>query len=251
MIHRSGKFLGVLLSSIKKIFLSRKIRIITLILILPILFHVSHTLEITEQMDGLSQSVFRLYAGDIRSSQTQKYVLPITWIFINAYIAFTVGDHPVGTAYKREIHFLLCSENRSYWWLANSIGTCCLILTIYIIIYAEAFVAAVVYNLPLGGSSDTSFVTFMLLPLVSMSFSLLQSLLNLRINPIFSYIIVIVLQVWSTVSFSPWLLGYYLQTVRLSQSSFSANLVGMIYALLAAAIYILIGSFVIRKTNIM
>lgn len=180
----------------------------------------------------LSKGVFLLFRGDMPylSRAGSDFKLPIIWLSVNAFTAFTLRTFPIEISMLHEQKTMLGAVSRKRWWTAKYITMCVLVSLEYFVIYAAASLFSAVTSNSLAPGEY--FIHILIAPwLTALAMSSVQILINLVTKPIIGLAAVIGYLTASAYYYSSAMIGNY---SILQRSDFA--LLGGIRLPLAAAV---------------
>lgn len=157
---------------------------------------------------------------------------PFSWLLIQAFLAFLIGDYLYNELKENSFYTLLRVEKRFDWFLAKVIWLIFTVILFYITILICLILSSFYLDLDInmwGDYSSTVFKKHLVLSINPLTFfalsffsclitslviSLVQVMLTMLIKPIYSYIFVICLLLASIYVPSPILLGRYMMVIR-------------------------------------
>jgi len=157
---------------------------------------------------------------------------PFSWLLIQAFLAFLVGDYLYNELKENSFYALLRVKKRRDWFLAKVVWLIVTVMLFYITILICLILSSFYLDLNInmwGNYSNTVFknhlvlsinpLTFFVLSffscfITSLVISLVQVVLTMIMKPIYSYIFIIVILLISIYVPSPILLGRYLMVIR-------------------------------------
>lgn len=165
-------------------------------------------------------------------AQSLKFEIPITWLSIQLYIAFMIGNYANRDMSGQGLQILLRTTRKSFWFIGKVAYCFVSVALFYLTGYAAVFVYSALAGTPslsLSGeiymyvvginaslfSASELAVGLLLLPiLTSFLLSLFQLLISLWVKPIFSYIFVVAYTSASAYYVSYFLIGNYSMLFR-------------------------------------
>lgn len=194
------------------------------------------------------------------------------WFLINIYLSIIIGYFPLRDLNQSGIQVLIRTKNRVQWWLCK----CLWVIGNVFIYYSIAVIVILFLSIFTGGLhltpsaeislilSDLHIESFtsvqiiivgLILPfLASVTLSLLQLIFSLYISSIVSNMIIIILLALTPFYCSSIIIGNYLMILRSSVTIGSNGVsaaTGVIICLLLSIVIITLGSYKIRKIDIL
>lgn len=161
-----------------------------------------------------------------------SFDIPITWLLMQVYIAYVIGNYASKDLGGYGQQFLLRSTKKSYWFLSKCVYCLVNILAYYITTFIIVTICSILFgNISLELSADIgstmseidvtlfssmSFIFHIIVLPISTSLvvSLVQLLLSLYVKPILSFTFVVSYQALSAYKVSYFLIGNYSMALR-------------------------------------
>lgn len=185
---------------------------LTVVIVFVILF-IQRYIQLPESIsETLTEGIFLIFSGDTPYLAGFGFKIPITWLFINAYIAFSLRTYPIEVSSLHEQRIIIQTAHKRKWWAAKL--TCLIILLTleYLMIYATA----IIFSACRGAHTlGVNALHILLAPyLTTLAFSCIQALLNLVTKPIIGFAVTVGLAVTSAYYYSPIAIGNYSMLLR-------------------------------------
>ncbi|RKI19417.1 hypothetical protein, partial [Bacillus thuringiensis] len=190
------------------------------------------TLKSENQVNSSLDLWFYLFIGSRDYTSGIIELPPFSWLLIQAFLAFLVGDYLYNELKENSFYALLRVKKRHDWFLAKIIWLIFTVMLFYITILICLILSSFYLDSNInmwGNYSKNIFKSHLVLSMNPLKFfilsffscfitslviSLVQVLLTLIIKPIYSYIFIIVMLLISIYVSSPILLGRYLMVIR-------------------------------------
>lgn len=164
--------------------------------------------DIPDSISGtIFEGIFLIFSGDPpRQISESSFSLPVTWLFINAYIAFTFRTSPFEESVLHEQLMMIRTTKRETWWLVK---LACMLVFVTLE-YAVIYVTSIAWSLFCsdGAAAGDGALHILLAPyLTSLMFCGIQTTINLLTKPVIGFLSVIVIMVASAYYYSPIAIG--------------------------------------------
>lgn len=163
--------------------------------------------------------------------------LPITYVYLNLYLAYLIGDYLVKDIKGFGIYMLLNTGSRSKWWISKCLWNLITVCIFYTSIILGTMAGWLLTTKGKGGfwnidrfasgyilnnntvevSSKTVAEFFACVLLISISFSIMQMMLSVFIKPVGSFFSIAVITVVSAYYCAWFLPGNYMMLLRINE----------------------------------
>jgi len=199
---------------------------------------------------------------EFKAKGNNVFNIPPAWIFVQMMASFLVFSYAVKDLDKQGMIMLIKSANRTKWWLSKCIWNISTIIVMYILIWCGVLIVAVatggmgflatkdicreVLDMTFAQDGIRYSLIVMFMPLImSLGISLMQMTLSLVIGPVFSFTVVLAVDILSVYFLNPFLIGNYSMMMR-SDYIISNG----VNPLVGAAISIVVGIFGVVLGNV-
>lgn len=227
----------------------------------------------TGRMPNYIEQVTYLFSGiqDIKLLK-DKISFPIIWMLINLYLAYLIANYSTDDLAGFGKNILIRSGSRTEWICSKFIWSIVYTVFYYIIIFGTLalfcsvrggfgdefnaeYISSFFNDAPISVSNINNILisAIIIIPLVSVTFSLCQVMLEFLLTPIFAFFTLLIYNVISFYIYSPFLLGNF--TMLLRNECLVSN--GFILSeiiptcLIAALLAVIIGILVFKKYDIL
>lgn len=161
--------------------------------------------------------------------------VPVQFMLINLLLAFMIGNYPMKDLYGMGMQMLIRSKTKLSWWCEKCIWNVITVIAYYFTIYIALLLVSVFCGAQLSGNIHINVVNKLLgtnvtaivgwqvvamviiLPIcTSIAISMMQMFLAFLLNPIISYIVVIMVYIFSAYYMKWYMVGNYLMFYRSS-----------------------------------
>ncbi|MGH0950992.1 hypothetical protein [Bacillus mycoides] len=203
---------------------------------------------------------------------SQEVNIPFSWLFIQALMAFLVGDYLYNELKKNSFYVLIRVKNRRYCFFAKIISIVSTIFLFYITIAIALLLSSFALTLNVNEWGDYSkklfekefiistnplvflTISFLICFVTSILISLVQVLLTMIIQPLYSYIFIIIILLMSIYIHHPIFLGKYLMLLQYTDFFQNGIFTGMhiiVYEFIAILFIMTLGSIYYKKMDLL
>ncbi|PEJ98950.1 hypothetical protein [Bacillus wiedmannii] len=198
--------------------------------------------------------------------------IPFSWLFVHALMAFLVGDYLYNELKENSFYVLIRVQNREHWFFAKVISVIITIFLFYVTIAIALLLSSFSLNLNANAWGDYSknlfekeFITstdpwgflkisFLMCFVTSVLISLVQVLLTMIIQPLYSYIFIIIVLLMSIYITHPIFLGKYLmllQYIDLFQKGIFTGIHVIVYEFIVILCVVTLGNIYYKKMDLL
>ncbi|NEU06208.1 hypothetical protein [Clostridium senegalense] len=220
------------------------------------------TLKLCQFVDTKSIIIENFKGCEFQSDLSSNFIVPTKWMLINTYILYVIGDNFFKDI-KANSKYLLV-RNKKLWqiFISKIIWAFLTIMIYYSIMILISIVLGTIYYSPYNDmihyyyemdSNSLVITIFILYSLTSLTSCIILYTLSFKLKPIYCFLIVIIMFIFSVFVESSFWIGQHNLLLRHVPFDNIHNLTigySILYDIILSSIFLIIGIFMCRKKEI-